>query len=110
MDGRVLREFSADVLQFGFLLVAGNRSAASLPGGDALLQGDVVEPATQPEHTLQFPLLLRSGPEPVLVGPAEALPFHFRLFCLIDYTVESLVLLAQSVAEARLTAWAQAQR
>ena len=38
MDGGVLRKRGADVLEFGFLLIAREGDARSLPGGDALLQ------------------------------------------------------------------------
>jgi hypothetical protein len=82
VDGGVLREFRPNGLQLGFLLVAGDGDAAALPGGDALLQGRVVERAAAPEHVLQRPLLGRRGARLLLIGFADALPFHLPLFCL----------------------------
>ena len=48
MDGLVLRHLGANGLEFGFLLVARDRDAAPLPGGDALLEGGVIEIAATP--------------------------------------------------------------
>src|SRR5260221_10951763 len=61
MDGGVFGELSTDSLQLGFLLVARDGDVAPLPGGDALLQGGVVELAAAPEHVVQRPLLSGRG-------------------------------------------------
>ncbi len=71
MDGGVLRELRADGLQFGFLLVARDGDVAALPGGDALLQGGVVELAAAPQHFLQRPLLGGRGTQLLFVGLAH---------------------------------------
>ncbi len=61
MDGRVLGKRGADVLQFGFLLKARDGDATPLPGGDALLQGGVVEIAAAPQDDFKRPLLCGVG-------------------------------------------------
>jgi hypothetical protein len=53
---------------------------AALPGGDTLLQGDIVERAVQSKHTPKFPLLFRGWVEFVLEGFAYHLLFHIALF------------------------------
>jgi hypothetical protein len=68
MDGGVVWKRGADVLQFGFLLVARDRDVAALPGGDALLQGGIVEAAAAPEHLIQCAFLGRGGPQLLFVG------------------------------------------
>ena len=70
VDGGVLRERCAEVLQLRFLLIAREREVAALPGGDALLQRRVVESTAQSKHTPKRPLLLKRGLEVVLVGLA----------------------------------------
>src|SRR5262249_32944073 len=60
----------ADVLQLDFLLIAREADVAALPGGDALLQSDIVEGTTAPQDTLQRTLLGGRGPQLLLVGLA----------------------------------------
>src|SRR5262249_41998156 len=55
VDGRILGEGCPDVLQLGFLLKAGDRQAAALPGGDALFESDVVELPAPQQDALQLP-------------------------------------------------------
>jgi hypothetical protein len=66
VDGGICGERRADVLELGLLLGLRDGNPATLPGGDTLLQGDVVEPPAQQQHALQFPLLGGSGHEFVL--------------------------------------------
>src|SRR5258708_13736886 len=74
VDGRILREGGAQVLQFGFLLEAGGRFALPpSPPGDALLQRGVVERGAAPEHRVQRPLLRGRRPELLFVRFAHRL-------------------------------------
>jgi hypothetical protein len=66
-EGSVVGEGGADVLEFGFLLIARARAAlAATPPGDALLQGGVVKSATAQQHPLTLPLWLGRWLELVL--------------------------------------------
>lgn len=82
VNGCVLRECGADVLQLGFLLVAGEGDATAAVGSDTLLQGRVVEPAARPQDAIQHLLLCGRWFDLVLVGFSQTLLFHtfpFRL-------------------------------
>src|SRR5262245_20421565 len=57
----VLRHGLLDVWQFRFLLIIGDSNTALVPGLPALLNGGVIDIATEHQHTLTFPLLLWSG-------------------------------------------------
>jgi hypothetical protein len=81
MDSGVLRELGPDVFQFGFLLVARERGAASPPGGDALLQPGVVEVAAAPDDLVQRPFLRGRGAQLLLIGFAQRLSVHAPPFC-----------------------------
>ena len=83
MDGGVLRKLRTDGFQFGFLLEPRDGDVAPLPGGDALLQGGVVEIAAAPQHLIQRPLLGRRGTQFLFVRLAHSLLIHRYLFCLI---------------------------
>jgi hypothetical protein len=60
----------------------GERDAAPLPSGLALLPGDVVECAATPQDGIQRLLLFRGGLEPIVVGFARALWLRAHLLCL----------------------------
>ena len=70
MDGGILWQSGAKVLECGFLLKTREGDAHAVPGGDALLQRRVVESTAQSKHTPKRPLLLKRGLEVVLVGLA----------------------------------------
>src|SRR5262249_9271185 len=57
VDRGVRRELRADDRELGFLLVARDRDVATLPGSDAVFQGDIVEGAAAPEYLVHHPLL-----------------------------------------------------
>jgi len=78
MEGRVLRQLSAEVFQFRVLLRAMDRDSARSPPGNALFQRRVVERATAPQDKLQRPLLLGRRPQPVRVARAQALGHDYR--------------------------------
>ena len=73
MDGGVLGKVSANVLQLGCLLVARDGDTATLPRGDALLQGGVVELSAAPQDCFQRSVLGRRGTQLLLVGFANGL-------------------------------------
>src|SRR5262245_20624815 len=83
MNGLVRREFRSYLLQFGFLLVTREGDMASLVGGDALFEGNVVEITTAPQYLIQHPLLGRRGTQFFLEGLAYGWLVHTCLFCLI---------------------------
>src|SRR5262249_17996553 len=77
VDGSIVWERGAQVLQLGFLLEAGRRfTLATLPPRLALLQGGIVERATAPEHLLQRPLLCGRRFQLLLKGLARACLSH----------------------------------
>jgi hypothetical protein len=70
VDGGILWEGRVDILELGFLLRAGERDMAALPGGDALLECRVVQRTAVPQDLLQRTLLRWCGAERFLVGRA----------------------------------------
>jgi len=67
-----------------------------LVGGDALLQGGVVERAAAPEHFVQRSLLSWCRTELLLERLAHGLLYHTALFCLIG--VHSALRVGESAA------------
>src|SRR5262249_49918216 len=106
VDGRVFGDLGADRLQLRCLLVAADADAASLPRGDALLQGGVVELAAAPQDFVQRPLLGGRRTTLLLECLAPCLLFQVALFCLIG--VHSAMRAGQSAEATRLTTGAQA--
>ena len=70
VDGGIVRELGADVLEFRFLLLAREADVAALPGGAALLEGDMVAGTAAPQDTLQRARLCGRGLELLLEGLA----------------------------------------
>ena len=107
VEGGILRQLRPDGRELGFLLKACHRDVAPLPGGDALLQGGVVEGATAPQNGFKRTLLSGRGPQLLLVGRAAR--------CLLGHAGVFPSRSTQAVAQqdcwrkprhARLTAWA----
>jgi hypothetical protein len=76
VHGGVLGKLSAQILQFHLLVVAREGDTTTLPRGDALLQGGVVELAAAPQYLVQCPLLSGCGPQLLLVGLAAGRLIH----------------------------------
>ena len=70
VDGGIFRELRTDGLQLGFLLIARHRDTAPLPGGDALLEGRVIEHAAVPQDALELTFLCGCRPQLLLVRRA----------------------------------------
>ncbi len=66
MDGGIFRELGPEVFQLRFLLVARDGDLVPLPGGDALLQGRIVERAAVPQDKLKLALLFGRRPQLLL--------------------------------------------
>jgi hypothetical protein len=103
MESGVLGELGTNVLEIGVLLLPRDADVAPLPGGDALVEGDVVERATAPQHPLQRTLLSGRGPQLLLVGRAHALLVHRALCCLT--AVYPATGEDAGLRQERLTAW-----
>jgi hypothetical protein len=67
VDGGVVRKLGAQILQFRLLVVARDGDLATLPGGDALLQGSVVQLTATPRYVVQRPLQRRRGTQLLFV-------------------------------------------
>ena len=66
----------AQVLQLGFLLVAGAGDAALFPEKDALLQRDIVERAAAPQDRFKLALLVGRGLQLEFVGFPQTCVHH----------------------------------
>jgi len=86
VDGCVLREGGAHLLEFALLLQA--RGGAPLPAPPpraALFEGGGVERATAPQGAVQRPLLRGRGPELFLLGFAHRLHVGYRVGYRVGY-------------------------
>src|SRR5262245_19281330 len=84
MDGLVDWHLGANGFELGFLLVARDRDMTSLIGGDALLQGSIVQITAAPQHFPQRLLLGRRGTQFLFVSLVYDMVVHSDVFRLID--------------------------
>ena len=111
VEGDILWERLTDGRELGFLLRAGEADVAALPGGDALLQGRVVEGATAPQDLLKRTLLGGRGPQLFLVRRAPRRLFaHVSVFSSRSTRAVDDQDVWLKPRQVRLTARAQAQR
>ncbi len=110
VDRGVLRILRPDGLQLGFLLVAREGDTASLPGGDALLQGRGVEGAAAPQDNLQCPLLGRSGPELLFLGCTTHRLVLVHVLLFQSSSATTAIQGTSGSSPTRLTAWGESQR
>jgi hypothetical protein len=83
IDLSILRHRFLNFRQFHLLLVVGDGHAAHPLRFPTLPYCSAVNATTEHQHTIKFPLLSRRRFEFILVGFANTLLFHMRLFCLI---------------------------
>src|SRR5258708_34190421 len=87
VDGGVVGQVGAQVLELRFLLVAARGHAALAVEGDALFQGGVVERATAPQDSSKRTFLVGRGLQLLLIGFARGLHISPAL-SVRRYTVE----------------------